>query len=392
MITTLAWRPGDQPWQARSARGLLVALNAPFIAIAPFEIIVGVDHSSASSPLIVVPLGLVLGALQLWHSLAAAQGQRPSYWKWTLLALAVVVYLPMFWIGRDWAAAQILLSASAWMFLHGWRRTSLIAAVVLGNAAAQLILGISVHATQAQNAYDVIYTMVVFVLFPAALYGAVRLVVVGGELYSARTGLAASAVGQERLRVSRDLHDLLGQSLSAISLKGDLALRLLPSDSARARKEIEGLTEVARGALHDMTAITRGEHHVSFRDEIHAAAGFLSAAGIEVSIEAGSADPPAHAQEVLAWAVREGTTNVLRHSDARACAITVRTDGGAAWLEMVNDSARQASATDLVHGSGLAGLAGRAEALHGTARAQADADGTFRLRVWLPDQGDAARG
>jgi len=386
MITGPASRPGHQPWQARRARDLLVALNVPFIAIAPFETIVGVDHSRAWNPLIVVPLGLALGALQLRHSLAAARGQRPDGWRWTLLALAVVVYLPMPWFAWNWGASQIPLIASGWILLHGGRRASVIAAVVLGsaimlgNAAAQVVVGISVHATFAQNAYDALYELVAMGLFPAALYGAVRLVVTAGQLHAARTELAASAVGQERLRVSRDLHDLMGQSLSAISLKGDLALRLLTSDSARARAETEGLTQVARSALHDMTAIARDEHHVSFRHEIDAAASFLSAAGVEVSIDAGSFDPPAHAQEVLAWAAREGTTNVLRHSDARTCRITLGSDSTAVWLEIVNDGATQAPG----RGSGLAGLAARAAALSGTVQAQASGEGTYRLLVRIP--------
>ena len=73
-------------------------------------------------------------------------------------------------------------------------------------------------------------------VFLFALYGVVRLVVLVNELYATRTELAALAVGRERLRVSRDLHDLLGQSLSAVSLKGDLAIRLLPRSTPPARR------------------------------------------------------------------------------------------------------------------------------------------------------------
>jgi two-component system sensor histidine kinase DesK len=105
-------------------------------------------------------------------------------------------------------------------------------------------------------------------------------------------------VGRERLRVSRDLHDLLGQSLSAISLKGDLALRLLPVDSDRARSEVESLTEVARAALHDVMAITRDEHQVALHEEIDAAAALLTAAGIDVNLDADLPEPPTRAS---AW-------------------------------------------------------------------------------------------
>jgi two-component system sensor histidine kinase DesK len=231
-------------------------------------------------------------------------------------------------------------------------------------------------------AYFVIDWLVDLLLYSAALYGAIRLVMVADELFATRTEQAEGAVGQERLRVSRDLHDLLGQSLSAISLKGDLALRLLPFDPARAGSEIESLTGVARSALHDVIAVARDEHSVSLRGEIDAAAALLRAADIEVCIDADLCTPPEHAQEVLAWAVREATTNVLRHSEARTCSIALRAGDGGVWLEVCNDGARGPSG----QGSGLAGLAVRVEAVSGSVRAEPVGSGRFLLRVWVPEE------
>jgi len=107
------------------------------------------------------------------------------------------------------------------------------------------------------------------------------------ELYRSREELAASAVDTERGRVSRDLHDLLGQSLSAISLKGDLATRLLSVDPARARHEIVSLAELARSTLRDVRAVTRDEHQVTLREELAAAQGLLAAAGVDTRVDAG---------------------------------------------------------------------------------------------------------
>jgi len=84
-----------------------------------------------------------------------------------------------------------------------------------------------------------------------ALYGSARLVGILAELFAARAELAEQAVARDRLRMSRDLHDLLGQSLSAVSLKGDLAIRLLAADPPAAQRELESLTSVARSALRD---------------------------------------------------------------------------------------------------------------------------------------------
>lgn len=382
MTATTAWQPGYPLWLTRRARWFLAAMNAPFIAECPVYTIVGLEGGPSGNPVLVVLLGLAIGVLQLRHSFAAARGQRPAGWQWTFVALAVVVYLPMYWFTWNWAATQILLITSAAMMLRGWLRVAAIVAPILGTAVMAVLVLSAAHWTAAVVVFEGISWLVDFLLYSAALYAAIRLVMVADELYAARTQQAEGAVGQERLRISRDLHDLLGHSLSAISLKGDLALRLLPSDPARAGSEIESLTGVARSALHDVIAIARDEHSVSLRGEIDAAAALLSAAGIQVSVDAGLAGPPGHAQEVLAWAVREATTNVLRHSEARTCSIELRGGDGGVWLEVCNDGVRGASG----QGTGLAGLAMRAEGVSGSVRAEAAGNGKFLLRVWVPEE------
>jgi two-component system sensor histidine kinase DesK len=376
-----AWRPGYPLWLTRRARWFLAAMNAPFIAECPVYTMVGLDGPSGN-PVLVVLLGLAMGVLQLRHGFAAARGLRPAGWQWTFLALAVGVYLPMYWFTWNWAATQILLIVSAAMLLRGWLRVAVIAVPVLGTAVTALVVLSADRLSSAQVTFSSISWFIDFLLYSAALYGAIRLVMVADELHAARTEQAQGAVGQERLRVSRDLHDLLGQSLSAISLKGDLALRLLPFDPVRAGSEIESLTGVARSALHDVIAIARDEHSVSLHGEIDAAASLLSAAGIKIHVDTDLCVPPEHAQEVLAWAVREATTNVLRHSEARTCSIALRTGDGGVWLEVCNDGAREASG----QGSGLAGLAVRAEAVSGSVRAEPAGSGRFLLAVWIPEE------
>jgi two-component system sensor histidine kinase DesK len=384
-MTAETWWPGYQLWLIRRARWLLVVLNAPFILECPIYTVSGVGGPSRSSPFVValvILLGLVIGLLQLRHSFAATLGQRPVGWRWTFLALAAGVYLPMPWLTWNWAATQILLIASAAMLLRGWLRIAAIAAPTVGTAAIAVSWTWAAHVTPEAVVYEGIAWLVDLSLYGAALYAAARLVMVADELYAARTEQAEVAVGRERLRVSRDLHDLLGHSLSAISLKGDLALRLLPFDPARARSEIESLTGVARSALHDVLAIARDEHHVSLRDEIDAAGALLTAASIEVSIDTDFPDPPGHAQEVLAWAVREATTNVLRHSEARTCSIALGEEDGGVWLEICNDGVHGPPG----QGSGLTGLTKRAAAVSGSVRTDAAGDGRFWLRVWIPEE------
>jgi two-component system, NarL family, sensor histidine kinase DesK len=374
---------GDRLWTVRRARWLLVGLHLALLAVAPVLTITGFD-GSPGNPAVVVPVALTVGALQLRHSFAAARGERPRGWQWSLLALVLLVYLPMVRFTWDWAAMQYFVIASAAMVLHGRPAAVAVAAPVLGSVAAGVQEAFVDGVSAGQVAFLVPYWVVGLITGALALYGSARLVWMADELHAARIELAELAIGRERLRVSRDLHDLLGQSLSAVSLKGDLARRLLGRDPLAAQAEIEGLTEVARQALRGMRAVARDQHAVSLRGEADAAAALLRAAGVEARIHLDLPQLLAPAETVLAWAVREGVTNLLRHSDARACSITGARRDGMVRLEIVNDGAPPPPPAG--GGSGLAGLGERARALSGSVAAERTRDGRFRLAVELPQE------
>lgn len=376
-MNALANSPAGQPLSTvRRARWFLSGLHVALVAVAPVFTISGFE-GDPGNPLSVALAALAIGALQLRHSFAAGRDERPRGWPWTLAALIVLVYLPMVWFGMGWAPMQYFLIASAAMLLRGWLAAITVAAPLVGMAAAAAGYGDG----GVQRAFFAVYWIVGLVTGAVALYGSARLVRVVDELYAARTELAELAIGRERLRVSRDLHDLLGHSLSAVSLKGDLARRLLHSDVQAARAEIEGLTEVARDALRDVRAVTRDEHDVSLRTEADGAAALLSAAGVDARIDVDLPELPRPTEDMLAWAVREGVTNVLRHSDAQTCSVTAARQGGMVRLEIVNDGAHPATG----EGSGLAGLAERARALSGSASGERTRDGRFRLLVEIPE-------
>lgn len=366
----------------RRARWFLLGLHLALVAVAPVFTITGY-LGDPGNPAIAVLAALAVGALQLRHSLAAARGDRPRGWPWTLGALIALVYLPMVWFAMDWAPMQFFVIASGAMLLRGWPAAVAVAAPLVATATATVVVAAPTYGdSTGQRAFFVVYWIVGLVTGAVALYGSARLVQAVDELYAARTELAELAVGRERLRVSRDLHDLLGSSLSAVSLKGDLARRLLPSDPPAARAQIEGLTGVARDALRDMRAVTRDEHAVALRTEIDGAAALLGAAGIDALIDVDLPELARPTQDVLAWAVREGVTNVLRHSQASTCSITARRGDGTVRLEIVNDGAGPPSGG----GNGLAGLAERARGRSGSATGQRTRDGWFRLLVELPEE------
>lgn len=378
-------------WTGRSAGWVLAALHIPLLLFAPLTTVLGVF----AEPRRVVPvaaLTLVIGGLQLRHSMATARGQRPQGWQWTGLALILSVYPPMLFYRWDWVVMQCFVVASALMLLTGRLAVIVAAAPIVATSAAIVWEGLSTReASLAWNldvvftAFDTVYVAAVLAVGGVGLYGAARLFRVLDELQATRTELAELAVGRERLRLSRDLHDLLGQSLSAVSLKGDLALRLLRSDPAVARAEIEGLTGVARDALRDIRKVTRDQHSVTLDTEVAGAAALLAAASIDTRVDVDLPNLPRAAEQVLAWAVREGVANVLRHSEAHSCSITGTRRSGHVLVEIVNDGVHLSAPTE--PGSGVTGLSDRAMTLGGSLSAERISDDRFKLRIEIPEHG-----
>jgi two-component system sensor histidine kinase DesK len=202
------------------------------------------------------------------------------------------------------------------------------------------------------------------------------------KLREAREELARLAVSEERSRIARDLHDLLGHTLSLIALKTELATKLLESDPKRAQTELREVQEVTRQALGEVREAVHGYGRRVVADELESARSALTAAGIDCRVEASTAQLPDEIESAIAWAVREATTNVVRHSGARACAIRLSTDGGHVALQVDDDGARTAGGSR--NGAGLAGLAERARRLHGTLEAGGRAEGGFRVLLTLP--------
>ncbi len=221
------------------------------------------------------------------------------------------------------------------------------------------------------------------------------------ELHAAREELAHLAVTAERLRIARDLHDLLGHSLSLIALKSELAARLAPVASERAVVEIRDIEDVARKALQEVRETVTGYRQPTLASELEGAGEALAAAGIAYRYDDGSMDGATHDERVLpaaidatlAWAVREGVTNVIRHSHARQCVIELRRDASHASVEIaddgvgIGDGAERARAS----GNGLRGLTERVEALGGhvemapvVAGQVFKRDGGLRLVATLP--------
>jgi len=211
------------------------------------------------------------------------------------------------------------------------------------------------------------------------------------ELHTARRALARMKVEEERLRLARDLHDLLGQTLSVITLKSELARGLITEDPARCAQELSEIEQVGRMTLREVRKTVAGYRQPRLSSELDGARQLLEAAGIAYDIEKLHGELPQPLDAVLAWTVREGVTNVIRHSRARHCLLRFTRDQGWIGVEMLNDREGTEDAPEqrIDQGSGLLGLRERVSVLGGTMEAgplMLSGKPHFRLRVELPMQ------
>ncbi|GAA3426678.1 hypothetical protein GCM10018953_38610 [Streptosporangium nondiastaticum] len=359
----------------RLAVGLVVLLSAGF-TISPVIVMVRSGGLAA-----VAVFSVVLPAFfvpHFRHVRAALRGAEPGGVTLGIVVQTIAAYAPIPLLpngtGNWWWGTPSILLGSVLLRLRPPLALGFLVPMTVIHFAAAWSAGMP--GSKFLYAFQGVTTLFItgFVI-----YGVTRLVVVSRELAQARTELAEAAVLRERLRISRDLHDGLGSSLTAVALKGDLARRLVRRDPAAAEAELAELVGVAREAAQDVRQVARGYREMSLTGEVHRAVALLEASGVSCRTDLADVEVSREADEALAWAVREAVTNVVRHSQATTCSISTSAHGGAVRLEVVNDRARGRAAD----GGGLTGLRERASGLGGSVVAERAGDG-FRLVMELP--------
>ncbi|MCP2242939.1 sensor histidine kinase [Lentzea aerocolonigenes] len=317
---------------------------------------------------------LSIGFLQLRVFSRPSANLRSGKAYLALGAMALLVFAPVPFFGYAWGGMPGFLAGSALLVLPGRVRWFVFVGVAVANAATKFTPGISLGVLAYSAAATLVAGLVVYGLsrLPSQVY----------QLETARSELADLAVSQERLRFARDVHDLLGFSLSAITLKVELARKLIGDHTDRAVRELTEILGIAREALTDVRAVASSYRELSLTDEINSARSVLTAAGVAATIEADHAELSPRSRTVLATVLREGVTNLLRHSNATRCSITVSGRGRTVSIDIVNDGSPAEVSTD--HGSGLTNLATRTSAIGGSLLAKASPDGTYQLRAEVP--------
>ncbi len=370
---------------------LSVAVWLAFVAY-PLSATYGASHVTSLHLAVVVATAALFCVVYVAYA-ALPDATRSGMDRRSVLAVAFVlagaVTFLIFYDGPDWAYSYVYC---LWPAVTAARGRPWPIAFVTGIALAAGAAGGLGGPALASAA-------LVVVGVGAGIYGVVRLVAANDALRQAQADHAAAAVAEERLRFARDLHELLGHSLSVIALKSQVACRLLADQPQRAAKEIGDVERITQQALQEVREAVSGYRRPTLKSELESASRALAAAGIHMRQAIRQPCLPTTAESVLAWALREAVTNVVRHSKASTCTVSLDVSATAAVLTVTDDGVGPGDprADSHLAGNGLRGLSERLRAAGGTVQAapgdssnsnnnnsSSSSSGGFRLSASVP--------
>ncbi|WP_211305169.1 sensor histidine kinase [Streptomyces albireticuli] len=352
---------------------------------APVEDVLGDHHTVGADIFGGCGLAAFVGAylaLVFRHTAQALERRRVFAVLGALLAMAAILSLGL---GSSWLVLFVYVCVAIGAVLPT-RLARILIPVVSGILA---LIGVNTGAGGFLWAL-----MLPALLGGFAMVGVRQMARTARALREARATVAHLAANEERLRLARDLHDLLGHSLSLITLKSELAGRMLPGSPEAAAQQIADIEQVSRQALVDVREAVSGFRRPTLDAEIAGARTALAAAGVTADLDrvavgspgadGGEGSPLAglapDAEGALAWALREAVTNVVRHSGARRCEVSLSERGDELCLTVTDDGQGPARP----HGNGLTGLTERLALADGRLETGPGPRGGFRLRAYVP--------
>ncbi len=355
------WTPGAKRWSA----GALVALVYALIYA------VDVVGSGLSTQRMVTSLLLLTLMSAVYVIVPGGLFTAPVTARWVLIALIVLLVaaqIPL--IGTDAVGLLIFPGVAAGLLLP--IRSAVGFALCVGVA----MVAIGRHAPGGPP-WELALTEVALTLWMA---GFAKNIGLNAALRRAHEQLARTAVLAERDRIARDLHDILGHSLTAITVKAALARQLLGRDPDKVRVEITDIERLARSALSDVRATTSGIREKSLAGELAVAKAVLTAAGITAVMPVAVDDVLPAGRELFGYVVKEAVTNVVRHSGASNCTVRLGSD----WVEISDDGhGRDPDRLPTGDGHGLTGLQERMSAAGGVLTVQSLVPSGFSVRAGL---------
>jgi two-component system, NarL family, sensor histidine kinase DesK len=366
---------GGVPGDIRLARLILLTVLSGFLAVQLIDVLTSPIPSHGAAVGVSLICVVVVFTLQVFISSAGAS--RWPTWRRAVLLVAqgMVTYLPLMVLGQTWGGMAGFFAGSVLLLVPGWAAWALFTAVTASMLAAGELWGLT--------PYGVAYVTVATLDIGLVVFGLSRLSQVVRYAHATRAQLAQLAVIGERMRFARDLHDLLGYSLSAITLKAELTRRLVASDPDQARDELAEVLDIARQALSDVRLVARGYRNISLAQEGSSVTSLLSTAGIHARVEITCGALDEKVDTVLATVLREAVTNMLRHSAAQTCTIEADQVGEIIRLRVVNDGVLPSEASGS-HCGGLQNLAERLQRIDGRLTAGTLPDGRFEVLAEAP--------
>ncbi|MGW0712356.1 sensor histidine kinase [Streptomyces sp. NPDC002643] len=351
----------------------------------------------------------VLGVLTAVRALDWVRGTReqPIRLMWAVGVVGMSIGVAAFVLikrGVDDEAATALgavfggvLVFGIGMITLGIRRRRSALYLIACHTAGSGVLGLFLEGSTATALVSAIAMLAATSLFAFTSVFSVWLIKAVYELDEARETRARLAVAEERLRFGRDLHDVIGRNLAVIALKSELAIQLARRERPEAVEQMTEVQRIAQESQREVREVVRGYREADLRVELAGAQGVLEAAGIDCSVDGDdTAELPGDVQSALAWVVREGTTNVLRHGNTGQCAVSLRVTAGEVVLTLEND-VENGAVDDVVRGeaegagSGLSGLRERLAVVDGVLAAGAVDGGAFRVVATVPLASGGAR-
>jgi two-component system sensor histidine kinase DesK len=309
------------------------------------------------------------------------QPQTARWVYWALGVLGALALVLSATLGRDWLVLFVYLTVATGAVLQARQSRWGVA------AATGLLAGVGYLADRHMEFLPAL--LIPSLLGGFAMIGVKQMVRTMRELREARETVAHLAATEERLRLARDLHDLLGHSLSLITLKSELAGRMLPDRPQDAAAQVADIERVSRQALVDVREAVSGYRRPTIAVELAGARAALRAAAIHTDLTpaqwTGHPRLAADEESALAWALREAVTNVVRHSGATRCEIALTEDGDTVTLTVTDNGRGPGAGFGL--GNGLTGLEERLLLAGGRLTASGVPGGGFRLHAHVPLRG-----
>lgn len=326
-------------------------------------LLLGAVHAAACAAVLRAALATMITGHQLDRRLLL------GFAAVSLLVVAVAAALAGGPDARGTTGLAVLLVTSFGLFalapVMASRTLTLLSLLVTGLTLAVVLSG---EGLRGEPALPVVLFSLIWPLFLVVVAGRMTcwMLSLVWQLDAARTAQAQLAVAEERLRFSRDLHDVVGRTLSVVAVKSELAAELARRGLDGAAEQMLEVRQIAQDSLREVRTLAVGYRTADLDAELAGARSLLRSAGIDARTTLDAELPGPAEREVLAWVVREGTTNVVRHSDARWCTLDIvqDDDGTSVRLVITNDGIASGAATP-VSGTGLTGLRERLSAVGG---------------------------